>query len=100
MKQEKWLALLGLANRAGRVITGEELVIKEIQRQHAKIVLIANDASDNTKKKIRDKCSYYQIPCFSVSDRYTLGQSIGKEKRVVVAVIDSGFANKLIQMLD
>jgi ribosomal protein L7Ae-like RNA K-turn-binding protein len=34
-----------------------------------------------------------------VPDRYTLGQAIGKDARVVVAVMDEGFAKKLATML-
>lgn len=100
MKQERWLSFLGLANRAGKIITGEELVIKEIQRKRVKLVLLASDASDNTAKKIRDKCAYYQVPIKEVSDRVTLGEAIGKHARVVVAVLDDGFSKKLMTMLD
>ena len=35
MKQEKWMSLLGLANRARKIISGEELVIKEIQKRQS-----------------------------------------------------------------
>lgn len=100
MNNEKWLSFLGLANRAGKIITGEELVVKEIQKQRVKLVLLANDASSNTTKKITDKCNFYNVPLRIVSDRYQLGQSIGKEARVVVAVMDPGFSKKLKQMLD
>ncbi|MCU9612065.1 YlxQ family RNA-binding protein [Caldibacillus lycopersici] len=99
-KAEKWLSFLGLANRAGKIVTGEELVVKEIQKQRVKLVLIANDASENTMKKIQDKCNYYHVPVKVVSDRYTLGESIGKHARVVIAIMDDGFSKKLLTMLD
>ncbi|BDG35182.1 YlxQ family RNA-binding protein [Geobacillus sp. 44B] len=100
MGNERWASLLGLANRAGKVISGEELTVKEIRSGKAKLVLLAEDASENTSKKITDKCSSYGVPLRKVSDRYTLGHAIGKDARVVVAVMDEGFANKLRTMLD
>lgn len=100
MKAKQWMSLLGLANRARKIISGEELVIKEIRSGRAKLVLMAEDASENTTKKVTDKCNFYQVPLRTVTDRYSLGQAIGKEARVVVAVVDSGFANKLKQVLD
>ena len=100
MKQDKWMSLLGLANRAGKVVTGEELVVKAIQRQRVKVVLLAADASDNTKKKILDKCDHYQIPVRFVPNRYTLGKSVGKNARVVAAITDKGFSEKLKLLLD
>ena len=100
MKQQQWVSLLGLANRARKCVSGEELVIKEIQKNRAKLVILAKDASKNTIKKISNKCHYYSVPLHFVSDRFTLGQSIGKDARVVVAVIEQGFARKLQSLLD
>ena len=100
MIQQQWMSLLGLANRARKLISGEELVVKEIRSGKAKLVLLAEDASKNTEKKISDKCAYYQIPLKRVENRSLLGQAIGKEARVVVAVLDEGFAQKLRTLLD
>jgi ribosomal protein L7Ae-like RNA K-turn-binding protein len=100
MSIPKWATFLGLANRARKCISGEELVIKEIQRKNAKLVLLSLDASENTKKRIQDKCKYYEVDLRSVPSREELGNAIGKEQRVVVAVNDQGFAAKLLQMLD
>ncbi|WP_212972329.1 YlxQ family RNA-binding protein [Bacillus sp. J14TS2] len=99
-KQDPWMSLLGLANRARKIISGEELVLKEIKLQKAKLILISNDASKNTSKKIQDKCTFYHVPFRFVESREKLGHSIGKDERVVVAVLEEGFAKKLISMLD
>ncbi|WP_449619419.1 YlxQ family RNA-binding protein [Robertmurraya sp. Marseille-Q9965] len=100
MKSNQWMSLLGLANRARKIISGEELVVKEIRSGKAKLVLLSADASANTTKKVTDKCKSYSVPVRMVESRDSLGQSIGKEARVVVAVLDAGFANKLKQLLD
>ncbi|WP_449540048.1 YlxQ family RNA-binding protein [Ferdinandcohnia sp. Marseille-Q9671] len=100
MANNEWISLLGLANRARKVISGEELVVKEIRNGNAKLVLISEDASANTTKKITDKSTYYKVQLRTVSDRYTLGHAIGKEARVVVAITESGFAKKINHLLD
>jgi ribosomal protein L7Ae-like RNA K-turn-binding protein len=100
MKQKQWQSFLGLANRARKVISGEELVINEVRKNKAKLVLVSADASANTIKKISDKCSFYKVPLKHVPDRYALGQAIGKDARVVVAIMDEGFAKKMMTMLD
>lgn len=100
MKQNQWMSLLGLANRARKVISGEELSIKEVRSNKANLVLLSADASQNTQKKVTDKCKSYNIPCKIVENRFLLGQAIGKEARVVVAVLDEGFAKKLMTLLD
>ncbi|UOY93636.1 YlxQ family RNA-binding protein [Ectobacillus sp. JY-23] len=95
-----WSTFLGLANRARKIISGEELVLKEIRGGRAKLVLLAEDASNNTAKRIKDKANYYKIPLRTVETRQQLGHAIGRDERVVVAVLDEGFAKKLQSMLD
>ncbi|WP_062048771.1 YlxQ family RNA-binding protein [Bacillus sp. JCM 19034] len=96
----KWLSLLGLAARARKLVTGEELVLTEVRKQSAKLVIIAEDGSDQTMKKVKSKCEYYNIPVRVVSNRYELGHSIGKAERVIIAVMDGGFAKKLLAQID
>ena len=42
--------LIGLAMR-GKTNHGEELTIAEIRKQKAKLVFVATDASENTRKR-------------------------------------------------
>ncbi|MEH6940464.1 YlxQ family RNA-binding protein [Bacillus sp. JJ722] len=95
MNQPAWASFLGLAYRARKVATGEELVIREVRNGKAKLVLLSSDASSNTEKKITDKCSYYNVPLVRVENREQLGNAIGKDARVVIAILDEGFAKKL-----
>ncbi|NMD69516.1 YlxQ family RNA-binding protein [Bacillus sp. DNRA2] len=100
MNSKLWMSLLGLANRARKITSGEELSVKEIRSGKAKLVLLAADSSANTSKKITDKCNSYHVPLKIVENRYLLGKAIGKEARVVVTVLDEGFAKKLLTLLD
>ncbi|MCA0983287.1 YlxQ family RNA-binding protein [Halobacillus yeomjeoni] len=97
---QRYLNLLGLAMRAGKCTLGEEAIVRDIQKNRAKLVLIAEDTGKQTKKKLTDKCSFYHIPCYVVDDRETLSHAIGKAGRVAIAVLDQGFAKKLQSLLD
>ncbi|MFC6331124.1 L7Ae/L30e/S12e/Gadd45 family ribosomal protein [Paenibacillus septentrionalis] len=92
MKNDKALSALGMAMRAGKLATGDEIVLKAIRAGKAKLVVLAADASENTKKKFRDKCSSYQVSLKEAYDRESLGRAIGKAERVVIAVTDVQFA--------
>ena len=100
MTNQAVLQLLGLAARARKVISGEELVVNEIRRGNAKLVLLASDASANTSKKLTDKCTYYNVELHVFGDRYDLGHATGKEARVSLAIVDSGFAKKMSSLLN
>ncbi|RUL55764.1 MULTISPECIES: YlxQ family RNA-binding protein [Lysinibacillus] len=97
---ERLFQLLGLAARARKIVTGEELVVKEVRTGKAKLVLLANDAAHNSSKKIQDKCTFYNVEYRVFGDRYQLGHAIGKEARVVIAITDSGFAKKMSSLLN
>ncbi len=90
---------LGLASRARKLVTGEELVTKGIQNRKIVLVIISQDASENTFKKITDKCKTYNVGWVQFGDRDLLGQAIGKGPRVVIGVTDSGFSARLQQLI-
>ncbi|MCQ2500884.1 MAG: ribosomal L7Ae/L30e/S12e/Gadd45 family protein [Lachnospiraceae bacterium] len=92
MNRNKALSMLGMATRAGKTVSGEFAVEKSVKQKTARLVLLAEDASDNTKKKFSDMCSYRKIPYLLFADRETLGRAIGKEFRACVAVEDDNLA--------
>jgi ribosomal protein L7Ae-like RNA K-turn-binding protein len=91
--------MLGMAMRARKVITGEEMVLQAVRNGQARLVLLASDASENTAKKVHDKCSYYGVSCVTTGDRYSLGHAIGKDGRVTVAVTDGKLAESIQRLL-
>lgn len=97
---DKLLNLLGLAMRAGQVTSGEETVIKAIQNKKAKLVIIATDTSDGSKKTIQDKCKYYKIKNTVLASKDQLGRAIGKSPRSSISINDPGFANKILVLIE
>ena len=100
MKPDKVLAMLGLAMRAGKVVSGEFSTEKAVKSGKACLVIVAEDASDNTKKKFSDSCSYYQVPYAVYGTKESLGHSIGKEMRASLGVTDEGFGRELAKKMD
>lgn len=99
MMNKKYLNLLGLANVAKGIISGETL-IKSIAANETKLVVIANDASANTKKKITDKCHFYHVDYFIVDENIeTISKAVGKNNRVALGIINQGFAKKIKELI-
>lgn len=90
--------LLGLA-RASRNLSYGESVIKDIRSQKSKFVLIAEDASMNTKKKISDKCKYYHISYGFIEHSEWLSRAVGRNNIKAVSISDLGFAQQIEQIL-
>lgn len=92
MNRNKALSMLGMSTRAGKTVSGEFAVEKSVKQGTARLVLLAEDASDNTKKKFTDMCTYRKVPILQFADRETLGNAIGKEFRACVAIEDENLA--------
>lgn len=98
--QDKVLSLLSLANKAGKVVSGEFMTENEIKSEKAELVILASDCSDNTKKKFKNMCDYRDIKLIEYSNKEELGRFIGKEFRACAAVLDHGFAASILKQLE
>ena len=99
MNKQKVSNLLGLAQRAGKIISGEEMVVKAIQDRKVKLVFLAHDASPNLTKKIHDKSHYYQVEVITVFSTLELSIAVGKSRKVL-AVTDAGFTKKMRALME
>ena len=98
MNKKQVLNLLGLAQRARKLTTGEDPVLKKIQKGKSQIVFLASDSGQTTQKKFSDKCHSYQVPLVTDFTRTELSVAIG-QVRSIIAVTDSGFGKKLKSLL-
>lgn len=100
MKQNKVLSLLGLAMRGRNLVSGEFQTLEAIKKGSAMLVIIAEDASDNTKKLFTDKCTFYEVPVVQYASKAQLGRAIGKDLRSSIGVCDVGLADAIIKQLN
>ncbi len=89
----KIVSLCQLAFRARKVAIGSTL-IPSIQNKTACLVLYSNICGKNRKKKLRDKCSFYQIPIYEIEDEYF--SKISNTPIQSLSIIDKGFAQAII----
>ena len=100
MINHKVLSLVGLATKAGKMVSGEFSTEKSVKTGKGFLVLVADDASENTKKKFRNMCDFYEVPMYLLSDKESLGRAMGKEFRASAAVQDENFAKAIRKALE
>ena len=100
MKTDKAFAMLGMATKAGKVVSGEFATEKAVKSAHAYLVILAADASDNTKKMFTNMCNFYNVPLRIYGNKESLAHAIGKEMRASVAITEPGFADVIIKHMD
>ena len=95
----KVLSLLGLATKAGKVASGEFSTEKSVKTGKGFLVLVADDASQNTRKKFQNMCDFYEVPIYFIAKKEELGRFCGKEFRASLAVQDENFAKAMLKEL-
>ncbi|MBE5933126.1 MAG: 50S ribosomal protein L7ae [Lachnospiraceae bacterium] len=100
MDENKALSMISIAAKAGKVVSGGFMCEKAIQEGDACLIIIAQNAAKNTRKKFIDKCTYYKVPYIIFGQSDVLGNRIGKESRMTLAVTDMGLAKQVANKLD
>ena len=84
--------LLGLACRAGKIVSGDMAVKDAISSGKGKLLLIAGDCAKRTNNNFKQLALKHRIPFVECSTKAELGGAIGKTPRSVAVVIGDDFA--------
>ena len=91
---------VGLARKAGKLVSGTDSVCDEIRKNKIFLVLCSQDVSDNTRKKISDCCTYYKAKLhFCGVSKEALGKAIGKPFSACVGITDKNLSELISRNL-
>ena len=90
------LGMIGLAKRAGKVVTGAEICEAAVKKGKSHLIIIAEDISENGKKAICDCCKFYKVGFIEYGKKSDLGRFTGSDERAVVSINDRGFAKTML----
>ena len=93
------LSMLGLAARAGAVITGTERVREAARAGSLHFVLVAADASDNSRDKLLPLLDARQIAYAVVYDRDALGGAVGRAPLSALGITETKLAKRVKELL-
>ena len=96
----KIYGLIGLARRAGKISFGTESSIETIEKKKAKLVIVANDSSDRTKKNFKELSEKLNVPFRIVGTIEDLSKSIGQVNKAVIVIKDENFAKEILKRID
>ena len=86
------LSMIGIAAKAGSVVSGEFSTEKAVKTGKAYLVIVSEEASANTCKMFSNMTDYYQVPMYLFGSKDELGRCIGKEFRASLAIVDERLA--------
>ena len=99
-QKDRVLSMLGMAAKAGKVESGEFSTERAVKKGRGRLVIVAEDASDNTKKMFKNMCDYYKVPLVVFGTKEELGHWIGKAYRASICILDEGFAKAVLKKIN
>ena len=89
--------LLGLSAKAGKIMSGTDMVLEGIVKKKVKLLVIASDASAKTIKNMEFTCEKYNIELIVFGTIDENSRAIGKENRAVIGVTDDNLAQAILK---
>ena len=97
---KKILGLLGLCTKAGKIAFGTDACIDLINRNKIKLLIVANDASDRTKRNLEFICKQNNTKISCLGEIEKLSKAIGKNNKAVIGIKDINFANQIEKIIN
>lgn len=99
--KERAFGMIGLASRAGKVVSGSDAVIGAIRAGKVELLIISGDISRNSLDKVlKNMTEQKEITCYSFASSEELGSALGKPDRAIVAITDKNFADGISAILE
>ena len=97
---DRALNYLALARKAGLVELGEEPVGAAARANHARLVIVASDASDHSWRRALSFVDHTGQQCLRVGyTKVELGIAIGRQELAMAAFTEPGLALKFVEAL-
>ncbi len=94
------LSSIGLAYRASLLTSGSDAVEQALHAGAVELLILAEDGSDRQKEKLTRIASEEETKVRVIGSNQELGRAIGRDSRIAIAILDAGFAEKLMKMID
>lgn len=74
--------------------------MSDIERKKAKLIIVAEDASERNKRHFEEKCKEYEISYFIFGSTERISKAIGKNNKTVIGIQDKNLAGAIQKVLN
>ena len=91
----KIYGLLGITAKAGKMLSGTDLVLEEMAKKHVELVIVAEDTSEKTIKNIKYYCDKENVEMIIYGTIFDNSRAIGKHNKAVIGIKDKNLADAI-----
>ena len=97
---KKVLGLMGLAEKAGKLVCGTDATIQDIERHKVELVIVAKDSSEKTRKNIKYICEKNRVEILEFGTIDELSNAIGKSNKAIIGIKSKDFKEGIKKLLN
>jgi len=98
--EERALACIRMARKAGRVVSGYTQVSRALMYEPVACLLIAEDTARERRHEYETWCVTRQIPCHSFLAKAQLGDLAGRDESSALGILDPRLGARLLEYLE
>lgn len=91
---------LGFAKKSGNLLTGVNTCTFAMAKGKVKLMIIAEDISENSEKKVMKEIRKYGVQYVKYGKSEELSRVVGSSGRNVFALCDKGFAEIILKEIN
>lgn len=93
------LGMLGISAKAGKIVCGADATIEDIERHRVKLVIVAENASEKTKKNIRYICDKNSITMLEFGSINEISKTIGKNNKAIIGIKSKSLSEEIEKLI-
>ncbi len=98
--EEKALACIRIARKAGRLVSGYSQVSRALLQAPLACLLVAEDTARERRCEYQGRCANRQIPCRSFLTKMRLGELAGRDESSAIGILDRRLSEHLLWYLE
>lgn len=98
--KQRILSTIGLSFRAGLMTSGFDAITLALHQGAVELLIVATDGSEKQRDKLLRIAKEEETAARSFGTAEELGQAIGKDNRIAIAILDQGMGKKLLKLID
>ena len=98
-QKKKVLGMLGISAKAGKIVCGNDSTIEDIEKHRVKLTIVAENASERTKKNIKCICDKNNIPILEFGNIDEISKTIGKNNKAIIGIKSKSLSEEIEKLI-
>ena len=98
-QNKRVLGMLGISAKAGKIVCGTDATIDDIERHKVSLVIVAENASEKTKKNMKYICDKNRVKILEFGNIDEISGTIGKNNKAIIGIKSKSLSEEIEKLI-